>query len=122
VPVAATLNEAVLPNVTVWLTGCVLITGDALAVVQKAIPMTAGKAKPSSDLVKARVAKRESRETPVSTTPETKERILQSIDEPSPGNIAGRQGSGACTEFPGWRRHLPGQHGYVFRPQKAMRA
>ena len=25
-------------------------------------------------------------------------------------------------EFRGWRRHPPGQHSYVFRPQTAMRA
>ena len=87
-PLAATLNDALVPSTTVWLTGCVSITGPvgiALAEGQKAIPMTAGKAKPSSDPAKARVAKRENRVTTVSTTPETKERILQSINAPSAG-------------------------------------
>jgi hypothetical protein len=110
--------------VTVWLAGCVLITGQeaALAVLQKAIPMTAGKAKLSSDPAKARVARRESRETPVFTTPETKERILRSMNAPSAGQYRWPSGLRARAEFPGRRQLNPGQHGYVFRPQTAMRA
>jgi hypothetical protein len=61
------------------------MTGAALAVVQKAIPMAVGKAKLSSDPARATVAKRENRVTTVSTTPETKKRILRSINAPSAG-------------------------------------